>query len=62
MDKIVAFKKSHKKGDAIDANQQAMLDSEVSLKAEIVELKELVDLYKQSNPDWNVNKEEAKKE
>jgi hypothetical protein len=22
----------------------------------------LVDLYKQSNPDWNVNREEAKKE
>jgi hypothetical protein len=63
MDKIVAFKKSQKKGDkAPDANQQAMLDSEAPLKVEIAELKELVDLYKQSNPDWNVNREEAKKE
>lgn len=39
-----------------------MLDSEAPLKAEIQELKELVELYKQSNPDWNVNREEAKKE
>jgi len=39
-----------------------MLDSEVELKAELDELKSLVDLYKQSNPNWNVNKEEQKKE
>lgn len=39
-----------------------MLDSEAGLKAEITELKELVDLYKQSNPDWNVDREAAKKE
>jgi hypothetical protein len=63
MDKIITFKKSIKKGDkAPDANQQAMLDNEAPLKAEIAELKELVDLYKQSNLDWNVNREEAKKE
>lgn len=63
MDKIITFKKSMKKGDkAPDANQQAMLDSEAPLKAEIAELKELVDLYKQSNPDWNVDREAAKKE
>jgi hypothetical protein len=61
MDKIITFKKTMKKEKgqkAPDANQQAMLDSEAPLKAEIAELKELVDLYKQSNPNWNVNREE----
>jgi len=63
MDKIITFKKSMKKGGAApDTNQQNMLDSEAPLKAEIAELTELVALYKQSNPDWNVNKEEAAKE
>jgi hypothetical protein len=61
MDKIITFKKTMKKEKgqkAPDANQQAMLDSEAPLKAEIAELKELVDLYKQSNPNWNVNRED----
>lgn len=61
MDKIITFKKTMKKEKgqkAPDANQQAMLDSEAPLKAEIAELKELVDLYKQSNPNWNVSREE----
>jgi hypothetical protein len=64
LDKIVETEKAIKKGEIQPTDaQKEMVGRKEGLKAEMKEMKELIDLYIQSNPDYKrKGAEEVKKE